>query len=183
MKKLFGYFFVSLFYAFGQFLPSSYTPLIGFLGKRVRGFMCRNIFLYCGKNVNIEPLANFGFGFKIRLGNNSSIGLESKLQGDIRIGDNVMMGPEVMIWTRNHCFNRVDIPMRLQGFSEDKPVLIEDDVWIGARVIILPGVRIGRGAILGAGAVVAKDVPDYAIVGGNPAKVIKSREQSEASFE
>ena len=62
--------------------------------------------------------------------------------------------------------------MRLQGYLKPQPVVIEDDVWIGARVIFLPGVRVGRGAIVGAGAVVTKDVPDYALVVGNPARVV-----------
>ena len=65
--------------------------------------------------------------------------------------------------------------MRLQGFKEIQGVTIEDDVWIGRRVIILPGVRVGRGSVLAAGAVVTKDVPDFTIVAGNPAKVVKSR--------
>ena len=64
--------------------------------------------------------------------------------------------------------------MRLQTAPKE-PVYIGDDVWIGARVIILPGRKIGEGVIIGAGAVVTKDVPDYAVVGGNPAKVIKFR--------
>ena len=88
------------------------------------------------------------------------------------------MGPEVIILTENHRFERTDIPMRLQGRQELRPVAIHDDVWIGTRVIILPGVTVGRGAIIGAGAIVTKDIPEYAIVGGNPAKLIKYRNQS-----
>lgn len=66
--------------------------------------------------------------------------------------------------------------MRLQGDSEPKPIVIGDDVWIGARSIILKGVHIGKGAVIAAGAVVSRDVPEYAIVGGVPARVIKYRE-------
>jgi maltose O-acetyltransferase len=91
------------------------------------------------------------------------------------IGDNVMMGPHCIIHTQNHKFDREDIPMCEQGFQEEKPVYIGNDVWIGSRVTILPGVKIGNGVIIGAGAVVTKDVPDYAIVGGNPAKIIRYR--------
>lgn len=91
------------------------------------------------------------------------------------IGDNVMMGPECMIFTRNHAFARVDIPMNQQGMKEFEPVSIGNDVWIGARVTILPGVHIADGCIIGAGAVVTKDIPEYAIVGGNPARVLKYR--------
>ena len=62
-----------------------------------------------------------------------------------------------------------------QGFTEVDPIVIEDDVWIGARVIILKGVTIGKGSIIGAGSVVTKDVEPYSIVGGNPAKLIRKR--------
>lgn len=68
--------------------------------------------------------------------------------------------------------------MNKQGFSEEKPVFIGNDVWIGGHVIILPGVNVGNGSIIGAGSVVTRDVPDYAIVGGNPAQIIKFRNKS-----
>jgi maltose O-acetyltransferase len=68
--------------------------------------------------------------------------------------------------------------MRLQGIKKAQPVSIEDDVWIGARVIILPGVRIGQGSIIGAGAVVAKNIPSYSICVGNPARIIRSRKEA-----
>ncbi len=67
--------------------------------------------------------------------------------------------------------------MRGQGFSEEKAVVIGDDVWIGGRVIILPGVHVGSHSIIGAGAVVTKDVPEWAIVAGNPAIVKKYRKE------
>ena len=86
-----------------------------------------------------------------------------------------MIGPRCIIYTRNHAFERTDIPMFRQGMSETKPVVINDDVWIGARVTILPGVTVGKGAIIGAGSVVTKNIPEYAIVGGISAKVIKFR--------
>jgi len=86
-----------------------------------------------------------------------------------------MMGPDVMIYTQNHRFDRIDIPMIEQGNTEPKPVVIEDDVWIAARSIILPGVTIGKGAVIAAGAVVTKDVPPYTVVGGVPARKIKLR--------
>lgn len=74
------------------------------------------------------------------------------------------MGPDVMIFTQNHKNDRLDIPMMLQT-DPKRPVVIGDDVWIAARAIILPGVTIGKGSIIGAGAVVTKDVPEYAVVG------------------
>ena len=128
-----------------------------------------------GININIEKKANFGTGSGIEIGNNSGLGINCKVRGPLQIGNNVMMGPDVIIFTSNHETSRTDIPMRGQGSTLPQKVTIEDDVWIGARVIILPGVTIGKGAILAAGAVVSKDVPDYAIVGGVPAKVLKYR--------
>ena len=90
-----------------------------------------------------------------------------------------MMGPEVIIYTSGHKFDRTDIPMIDQGFTETEPVVIGNDVWIGRRVIIMLGVNIGDGCILGAGAVVTKDVPAYSVVGGVPARIIKSRAPKE----
>jgi len=129
-----------------------------------------------GKSVNIEQGADFGTGRGISLGNNSGLGIRCRVRGPLSIGDDVMMGPEVVILRDGHAFDRTDVPMRLQ---ENKigggKTLISNDVWIGTRAIIMPGVKIGTGAIIGAGAVVTKDVPDYAIVGGVPAKVLKYR--------
>ena len=85
------------------------------------------------------------------------------------------MGPEVVILGVNHRFDDCERPMIEQGYHDRKPVAIGDDVWIGTRAIILPGVRIGRGAIVAAGAVVTRDVNEFDIVGGNPARVIRSR--------
>lgn len=88
-----------------------------------------------------------------------------------------MMGPDVLIIGQNHNFESVDLPMRLQGYSSSEKVIIEDDVWIGARVVILPGVKIGSGSILGTASVVTKDIPPYAIIGGNPARLIRYRKR------
>lgn len=92
-----------------------------------------------------------------------------------------MMAPDVIIIGENHQFSRLDVPMRLQGYQEYPPVYIDDDVWIGARVIILPGITIGKGSILGAGSVVTKDVPPFSIVAGNPARIIRNRLEVEMS--
>ena len=86
-----------------------------------------------------------------------------------------MVGPGVYIYTQNHKSDRTDITMDQQGFAEEKPVKIGNDVWIGARVTILPGVEIGDGCIIGASAVVTKSIPPYSVVAGNPAVVKKNR--------
>ena len=95
-------------------------------------------------------------------------------RGKIYIGKNVLIGPYVTIYSTNHIFSSIDIPIKDQGQTEEE-VIIEDDVWIGANSTILPGVKIGKGAIIAAGAVVTKDVPTYSVVGGIPAKLIKER--------
>ena len=127
----------------------------------------------CGRRVNIEK--NAEISSSIELGDDSGIGIRAQINGKTIIGNNVMMGPDVCIYATNHRFDRTDIPMNKQGIDVERPIVIDDDVWIGARVIILPGVHIGTGAVIGAGAVVTKDVPAYAVVGGNPARVIKMR--------
>ena len=85
------------------------------------------------------------------------------------------MGLEVVLIGQNHRFNRTDIPMIAEGDICLPPIEVGDDVWIGYRAMIMPGVKIGNGAVIAAGAVVTKDVPNYAIVGGVPAKVIRMR--------
>lgn len=159
-------------YLVASHLPESFF-WINIGQKRIRAFCGKLILSKCGKGVNIEKGATFPSSAE--LGDNSGIGIRAQINGKTIIGKNVMMGPDVCIYARNHAFDRVDIPMSLQGFAPEKPVVIEDDVWIGGRVIILPGVRIGTGAVIGAGAVVTKNVPDYAVVGGNPARILKMR--------
>ena len=98
------------------------------------------------------------------------------VHGPLTIGTDVMMGPEVVILTNSHKYDKCDIPMNKQG-SYVLPVVIGNDVWIGTRAIILPCVKIGNGVIIGTGTVVTKDVPDYAVVGGVPAKIIRLRNE------
>ena len=127
----------------------------------------------CGKGVNIESGATFSS--KVTLGDYSGIGINAKIYGTCHIGRYVMMGTDVTIITRNHRFDRTDIPMMEQGFEEERPVYIGNDVWIGDRALILPGVHIGDGSIIAAGAVVTKDVPPYSIAAGVPARKIRDR--------
>ena len=112
------------------------------------------------------------------IGNNVGLGRNFKvLMRMLTIGDNVMMGEDVLFLGGGHRHSRTDVPMNKQGSEGKTPLYIESDVWIGARVTVLPGCRhIGRGAIIGACAVVTKDVPDFAVVAGNPAKVMKYRQ-------
>jgi len=158
-------------------LPPSYSSLR--LGQtRFRRICGRLMLRKCGKYVNIEQGAVFSH--KVSLGDYSGIGINAKIYGECHIGDYVMMGTDVTIITRNHSFSRTDIPMMHQGFETEKPVRIGNDVWIGDRVIILPGVCIGDGCVIAAGAVVTKDTPPYSVVAGVPAKVIYNRKNMES---
>ena len=153
-------------------LPSS-ELIGGRFTKRFRLFTVKRFIVSCGKDVNIEHCA--AISSKLKIGDRSGVGIHCVCSGDITIGNDVMMAPECVILTKNHAFARIDIPMCEQGEQEEKPVVIGNDVWIGRRVIILPGVHIGNGVIIGAGAVVTKDVPDFAVVAGNPARIVKYR--------
>ncbi len=176
-RKLVVVIFQTLYYIVVRNLPPSYS-FLGHLSKKCRAIVCKQVFHSTGRNVNIEHGAYFGSGRDVEIGDNSGIGVDCRVPANIRIGNDVMMGPECLIIGRNHRFDDVVMPMRLQKYEDGPPIIIEDDVWLGARVIVLPGTRIGRGAIIGAGAVVAKDVPPYAICVGNPARVIRYRNDS-----
>ncbi len=168
-RKLLTFVCLILYYGAVIHLPPSYyfKPF-----KTIRYLLCKNIVKSCGENVNFEKGANFGLD--VSIGNDSGLGINCVVE-KAKIGDNVMMGMDVIIMSGSHKFDNCSVPMIMQGNKIEKEVIVEDDVWIGHRVIIMPGVKIRKGAIIGAGAVVTRDVPQYAIVGGVPARVIKYR--------
>jgi maltose O-acetyltransferase len=164
-----------MLYCLVKHLPVSYCRIGGGLYKKIRLFVCSHIFEYCGHNVNIEKGAEFGFGRGIRIGDNSGLGINCRIPEGSIIGNDVMMGPNCYVFDRNHVYERTDIPMRLQGFTKSVPVIIDDDVWIGRDVTIMVGRHISKGTIVAACSVVTKDFPPYSVIGGNPAKLIRSR--------
>jgi len=164
-----------IYYCFLRYLPSGATPIIGKFFRYLRYQCCRHIFLYCGKNANIERMAFFATGLNIELGENSSIGINALVPGDIKIGKNVMMGPNCYIFNTNHEFSRTDISMIEQGHTPRKQNIIEDDVWIGRQVIFTPGRTVKQGSIIAAGTVLCKDFEPYSIIGGNPSRLIRNR--------
>ena len=168
-----------LYYGFARWLPVSYLPG-GRIAQKIRRAICSRLFGRCGQNVNVESGARFHSGRKVFIGDNSDIGEDARIMGSVVLGSNVMMGPSVLILSMNHEFSRTDIPMNQQGFRPDKTVHIGDDVWIGARAILLSGVSIGSGAIVGAGSVVTSDVPEWAIAAGNPARIVRYRNETKA---
>jgi acetyltransferase-like isoleucine patch superfamily enzyme len=137
------------------------------LGNNVT--ILRNTVIECTGNIK-----NMGVGLII--GDDVGIAQNCFIQvrGKVTIGSHVMFGPNVSIFSENHGFNSLDIPMISQPTVRGE-VIIEDDVWLGTRSVILSGVRIGKGSIIAAGALVNRDIPPYSIVAGVPGKVIKSR--------
>lgn len=140
---------------------------------KLRNYFVRKYIKSAGKNINIGRYCKIHKNTTI--GDHSGVGFGCEIPNGVTLGSHVMMGPDVLIFTQNHQTADTEIPMREQGMAPLKPVVIGDDVWIGARVCILPGVTIGQGAVIGACAVVSKDVPAYSVVVGNPARVVKKR--------
>lgn len=136
--------------------------------------LLREIVGELAKGAFICPPLYCTYGRHIHLGQGSYINMGATLldNAPIRIGAGVMIGPNVQIYTAAHA---LEADERLQGVETALPVTIEDRVWIGGGAILLPGVTIGREAIVGAGAVVSKDVPAGARVVGNPARILPAR--------
>lgn len=130
-----------------------------------------------GENAVIECTGTLNaVGDMLTIGNDVGINRDCYIavRGNVKIGDDVILGPGVKIFSENHNYEDLSKPIRLQGVSKS-PTSIGNDVWLGANSVIMPGVTIGNGCIVGSGAIVTKDAPDYAIVGGVPAKILKMR--------
>jgi acetyltransferase-like isoleucine patch superfamily enzyme len=145
-------------------------------------FLLKKQMKNCGKNVSLKPINSVYFGLEnLSIGNDVSIPRYAHIfctEAALTIGNKVVFGPAPTIVTGNH---RIDVIGKFIVDSHDKlsindkPVVIEDDIWIGANVTILMGVTIGRGCVVAAGAVVTKSCPPYSIIGGVPAKLLKFR--------
>ncbi len=136
------------------------TNILGIMKKNKNNFFESNIYIGNGNNVSI--------------GANSHINENVFIQG-AKIGSYVMIAPNVSILTKGHVFKNLHVPMIVQGETIEKIPVIDDNVWIGRNVVIMPGIHVGKGSIIGAGAVVTKNVVANSIMGGIPAKVIKTR--------
>jgi len=165
---------ILIYYMFGYHLPSQYFPL-GKLSCKIRYSLWRLIMKKkIGSHVKIQSNVLVGKFDDIKVGSYVAINENCRLR-NVTIGDYVLIAPDVYILHSGHGYSVVDTPIYLQEETHYEQTIIENNVWIGARCVILPGRRIGEGSIVAAGAVVTKDVPPYSIVGGNPAKLIKSR--------
>lgn len=140
----------------------------------VRNFFLKVTGLKLGRRSIIYGKFEIRNQWKIKVGKNTSIGHKCTLdgRGGITIGNNVNMSSEVMVWTWQHDYNDPNF-----GITAGE-VIIEDYAWISARTIILPNTKIGKGAVVAAGAVVTKNVEPFDIVAGIPAKVIGKRNQN-----
>lgn len=140
----------------------------------------KRLFESYGKNFKFDVNGYYSFA-NIQVGDDVNLGYRPILMASnskIRIGNKVMFGPEVTIIGGNHntrIIGKFMFDIKLKTPSDDLGVVLEDDIWIGARAIILDGVNVGRGSIIAAGSVVTKNVPPYSVVAGAPAKVIKFR--------
>lgn len=131
-------------------------------------------FIPNGKKSFVENNVYFSNGKNLKIGSGCQINENVFIQG-AQIGNNVMIAPNVSILSTSHNHENTDIPMVNQGETRPNPPIIEDNVWLGRNVVVMPGIIIGTGSIIGAGAVVTKNVARYSIMGGVPAKFIKSR--------
>lgn len=96
--------------------------------------------------------------------------------GGIKLGNDVMMGQNIRFHAQNHLFSDTSVPMSQQGTTE-KGITVGDDCWFGSGCVVLDGVSIGKGCVIGANAVITKDIPDFSVVVGNPGRIIKNRKE------
>ncbi len=159
----------------GAFLCYLYNNCIGKIpSRKLRRFYLRRYLGSMGSDCGIQMGCRFLNGRKIHLGHRCIINFDTLMDGriySIRIGNDVSIGPEATILTLGHD------PKSCEFADQGAPVIIGDNVWIAYRAVILPGVTIGEGAVIAAGAVVSRDIPAYSIAAGVPAKVIGERPQ------
>lgn len=167
MKKI----LFAIYLIFFRNTPEDYRPYALFF-PWCRSKLVQYYLKDCGKKPRVKSGAEISPN--ATLGNFSELGTRCLIQGDVHIGDNVIMGPDVKIYSRNHKFDKLDVPIRDQG-KEYKHTYIGNDVWLGANVLVMAGCKLGDHTIVAAGSVVTKDFPAYAIIGGVPAKIIKKR--------
>lgn len=165
-----------VYYSIAFYLPKKENPVFGNISTRFRTFLARRMLNSFGKGGHVDRRAFFGFN-DVSIGDYT--GLRSGFQlrnSSLKVGDYCMLSANMLIMGGGHIFTDRDKPIGEQGNIGKTSLEIGDKVWVGFNVTVLAGCkRIGNGAIIGTGSVVTHDVPDYAIVGGNPAKIIKYR--------
>lgn len=158
---------------FNQLKPSQYSEKMKFM---------KEMFAECGDNCYIElPFrANWG-GHHVHFGNGiyANFNLTIVDDGHVYVGDKVMFGPNVTVATASH---PIEPTLRARGLQYNKDVYIGENVWIGAGVIIVPGVRIGKNSVIGGGSVVTKDIPDNVVAVGNPCRVLREISEHDKKY-
>ena len=182
MKKVIQKLFLIIYYIVLWNLPSS--KFCRFCTK-LRLFYIENILKIKSSNSKYRHMEMFENRIYISDASNIKIGFGCQINENVfiqggELGNFVMIAPNVAILNSTHKIERTDIPMVMQEEEWGTNPVIEDDVWIGRNATILPGIKIGKGAVVAAGAVVTSDVADYTIVGGIPAKFIKTRKPDKA---
>lgn len=167
-----------IYYGFAQYLPNSYNGKIGAISNKIRVRLCKLMFKKAGNIATINRRVDFGYGTGIEMGDGSGIGEHTSIPSNTIIGNNVIIGRYSFILYRNHSYDRIDVPVQLQGNQPVRPTVIEDNVWIGMHCLFTPGHHIKEGTVIGMGSVITKDFPAYSVIGGAPAKLIKSRKQN-----
>jgi len=188
-----------------EWLEFLIRPAPGRIGFLVRKIWYKSFFSYSG-NLSIDigcefispqTMSFFGSSYigancyfnadggRIEVGKaaafNRGVHINASCGGKIVIGDHCLIGPGVVMRTADHVFSRADLLIQNQGHNYGD-IIIEDDVWIGANAVLLRGVHIGRGAVIGAGAVVTKNIPSMAVAVGIPAKPLRWREASQGNL-
>jgi maltose O-acetyltransferase len=150
-------------------------------GYALRRHLVSRIVTDCGSDILVKKNCYFGAARDLRIGDRAQLGENARIGPSVSIGNDVLMGPDVVIMTTSHAFENPAVRINEQGGIGVLPVVIGNDVWIGTRVIITPGVSVGDGAVIGANSVVTRDVPPFAVYAGSPARYIRDR--GDRSFE
>jgi maltose O-acetyltransferase len=161
-----------LYYIIFSNLPNSWWPGGDFYNYLRYKTLKRIIKL--GVNNKIQKGVYIGNGNNVEIGDNCQINEKARLDNVI-IANNVMIARDCIFLGKMHGFKEINVPMMHQGVINSESTIIEDDVWIGARVIVMPGIKIAKGCIIGAGAVVTKNTEEYGVYAGVPARLIKKR--------
>ncbi len=136
-----------------------------------------------GKDSTIEDFSTISNVVgDVLIGDRTRIGIGDVIIGPVNIGNDVIFAQNVVLSGLNHGYEDISIPTRLQKV-ETKPIIVKDEVWIGANAVVTAGVTVGKHSIIAAGCVVVKDVPPYSIVGGNPGRILKQYNHETKAWE
>jgi acetyltransferase-like isoleucine patch superfamily enzyme len=128
---------------------------------------------HLGDNSTIEDFTTINNGVgDIYIGDRTRIGLGCTLIGPVRIGNDIRLAQNIVMSGLNHNYEDIALPISDQGVTTS-PITIEDETWLGANCVVLPGVTIGKHCVIAAGSIVTKDIPPYSVAAGNPARVLK----------